>query len=174
MFHKLAPSPVVSADCIFPTVNVHPHCAEQRRSYLWTQSPLSLPLCNSGPLLLNMMHAGWAPLPSISLLFHSPILLFLYPSLSDPNPPLHLLVRWKIGETLFSPFPITQNRPGLLKWPFLHLPIGIKPRICPWKSFWNLKNIFFPPHVIIKLLSLTGKCLTFCVYLWFTSRPVTL
>lgn len=52
-------------------------------------------------------------------------------------PPHHLVVRWKIGETLFSLFPITQNRPGLLKWPLLHLPIGTEPGI----SLWGKKKI---------------------------------
>lgn len=73
------------------------------------------------------------------LFFSTPSPPLFFSSLSAPNvPPLHLLVRWKIGETLFSPFPITQNRPGLLKWPRLHLPIGTEPRISPWKKNVNL------------------------------------
>lgn len=81
----------------------------------------------TNPLLLSVMHGRWAPVPSISLLSSS---FALCPHI----PSLHLVVRWKIGETLFSLFPITQNRPGLLKWPRLHLPIGTEPRISPWKK----------------------------------------
>lgn len=74
-------------------------------------------------------------------------LLFLSPSLCPHVPPLHLLVRWKIGETLFSPFPITRNRPGLLKWPLLHLYIRIEPRIYPWEKF----NVLFWSYFLIEI-----------------------
>lgn len=105
--------PVNSVDCISLSVNIHPHCAE-------------LPLCNQA--FAVGCDAWW--MSSSALYFSISSSFALCPHI----PSLHLVVRWKIGETLFSLFPITQNRPGLLKCPLLHLPIGTEPRISPWEK----------------------------------------
>lgn len=135
--------PVNSVDCISLSVNMYPHCAE-------------LPLCNQA--FAVGCDAWW--MSSSALYFSISSSLALCPRI----PSLHLVVRWKIGETLFSLFPLTQNRPGLLKWPLLHLPIGTEPRISPWKKNPNFSQVFLP-IIIIKWLVPGGKCFTLCAYL---------
>lgn len=127
------------------------------------------PVSESDPSPLRMMHGGWAPLPSISLLSA--------PQSSVSPPPLHLLVRWKIGETLFSPFPITQNRPGLLRRTFLHLPIGEELRLSPpWKKkILSVLNLIINWNLCVKLWLFHNKKLNWKhKYPFIILKPQTL
>lgn len=80
MFYKLSIlSPVASADCIFPSENIHPP-AKSRDAHVG-ETKAHQPPC--------VIQAGWAPVPSISLL-SSPQSFFFFLSAPLPASPFTL------------------------------------------------------------------------------------